>query len=126
MFSTAYGAAASTLHNSGIGFAKTLSHSIREQQEDDLIGDDEVAATEEELALSGAPWAKEGIIFRKHYWESTGRRSKDKNWLQVFVVISKGDLRMFRFDGAGTIRSGGAALGGGDWTVSFCASIFEN
>lgn len=75
------------------------------------------STTEEELALSGAPWAKEGLIQRKHYWEATGKRSKDKNWLQVFVVIAQGEMRMFRFDGAGTMRGGSAALGGGDWTV---------
>lgn len=115
--STAYGAASTPHQASSIGFANNLSHSIiREQQEDDL-SDGGTSATDEELALTGAPWAKEGLIYRKHYWESTARRSKDKTWLQVFVVISRGDLRMFRFDGAGTIRSGaGVALGGGDWT----------
>lgn len=106
---------------STIGFASTLSHSmvIREQQEEDAAGDEDAALTEEELALSGAPWAKEGIIQRKHFWESPLKRAKDKAWLQVFVVISKGELRMFRFDGAGTVRGGGGGMGGGDWMVSY-------
>lgn len=78
-----------------------------------------MSVTDEELALLGAPWAKEGILWRKHFWESVGKRSKEKNWLQVFVVISQGEVRMFRFDGAGTTREGegGAGLGGGDWAV---------
>lgn len=93
---------------------------IREQREDDDAPlDDDAVPTEEELALSGAPWAKEGIIQRKHFWETPLRRAKDKNWLSVFVVISKGELRMFRFDGAGTTKgtAGGAGVGGGDWMV---------
>ena len=81
------------------------------------MSDGGASTTDEELALSGAPWAKEGLIHRKHYWEATGKRSKDKTWLQVFVVISKGELRMFRFDGTGTMKGGGTAMGGGDWMV---------
>lgn len=119
--STAYGA---TSHHQipTIGFANSLSHTIiREQQEDDNESDSGVSVTDEELALLGAPWAKEGILWRKHFWESVGKRSKEKNWLQVFVVISQGEVRMFRFDGAGTTRGRGAAgLGGGDWAV--CSS----
>ncbi|KAK4056662.1 hypothetical protein OIO90_002214 [Microbotryomycetes sp. JL221] len=125
-----------------IGFAKNLSHTIiREQQEDELanlaalqtsnndnttstttvIGagdeDDMIEITDEELALMGAPWAKEGLVWRKHYWEMTGKRSKDKHWLQVFVVAGSGSLQMFRFDGAGGGgNSRGSRMGGGDWT----------
>lgn len=78
--------------------------------------------TDEELALLGAPWAKEGIIYRKHYWESSGKRAKEKSWLQVFVVIAKGEVKMFRFDGAGTIKAGGKqGIGGGDWAVSLAS-----
>lgn len=74
--------------------------------------------TEEELALLGAPWAKEGLLQRKHYWESTGKRAKEKSWLQAFVVISAGQVKMFRFDTGGSSRGPGGGMGGGDWTVS--------
>lgn len=74
--------------------------------------------------MLGAPWAKEGILHRKHYWESVGKRSKEKNWLQAFIVVSAGELRMFRFDGAGSTRGTAEGMGGGDWTVSaLCARI---
>lgn len=118
--STAYGASPNH-HNSTVGFANTLSHTIiREQQEDDTRSIGEISVTDEELSLLGPPWAKEGIVHRKHYWETTGKRSKEKSWLQVFVVISQGQLQMFRFDGAGTTRGGkgGGGMGGGDWGVS--------
>ncbi|KAM0753008.1 hypothetical protein T439DRAFT_378754 [Meredithblackwellia eburnea MCA 4105] len=114
-YSTAYGAAS---HHQipTMGFANSLSNTIiREQQEDDAKSDGEVSITDEELALLGAPWAKEGLVFRKHYWESKGKRSKDKHWLQVFVVISQGELRMFRFDTQGTAKGGRPGMGGGDW-----------
>jgi PH and SEC7 domain-containing protein len=100
-----------------IGFASNLTQTIiREQREDDAISEGGKSLTEEELALLGAPWAKEGILQRKHYWESTGKRSKDKHWVQCFVVISKGEMRMFKF-----LESGGGgrgAVGGGNWLVS--------
>jgi PH/SEC7 domain-containing protein len=118
---TAY-ASKSTRNYPTIGFASNLSHTMVIKEHDDLFDEDNLP-TDEELALSGAPWAKEGIIQRKHFWESPSKRAKDKTWLQVFVVISKGQLRMFRFDGTGTIKSNssrdavGGGVGGGDWMV---------
>lgn len=92
---------------------------IREQQEDDQKSETNMSVTDEELSLLGAPWAKEGLVFRKHYWDSAGKRAKEKNWLQVFVVISQGEVRMFRFDTGGSSKAGqgGGGVGGGDWTV---------
>lgn len=111
-----------------IGFASNLSHTIIKEQheneeEDDPQGeaasDSGVSATDEELALMGAPWAKEGLLQRKHYMDGQSRRAKDKHWGQVFVVISKGDFRMFKFGGTskGSTRGAGG-LGGGNWLVS--------
>ncbi|TKA56825.1 hypothetical protein B0A53_01226 [Rhodotorula sp. CCFEE 5036] len=105
-----------------IGFASNLAHTIiKEQQEEDARSEaslDEV--TDEELALLGAPWAKEGLLERKHFWETTGKRSKDKAWTRVFVVVSAGQLRMFRFgaNGGGPGSSSRGAMGGGDWTTT--------
>ncbi|SCZ88711.1 BZ3500_MvSof-1268-A1-R1_Chr2-1g04587 [Microbotryum saponariae] len=109
-------------HVPTIGFANSLSHTIiREQQEDDTASDggaSVTSVTDEELALLGAPWAKEGLLWRKHYWESAGKRSKEKSWLYAFVVISAGQVKMFRFDagGGGSMRGMGGGMGGGDWT----------
>lgn len=113
-----------------IGFASNLSHSIirerhdeGEEAENDKAAEESasesgVEATDEELALLGAPWAKEGLLQRKHYWESPKKRSKDKNWTQVFVVISRGDFRMFTFgDASKGAKTGGSGLGGGNWLV---------
>lgn len=81
----------------------------------DESGDSTVSITDEELALLGAPWAKEGMLCRKHYWETTNKRARSKDWLDVFVVIQKGELNMFTFGGGG----GGATrdVGGGNWLV---------
>ncbi|KAI0341994.1 hypothetical protein BDW22DRAFT_1484877 [Trametopsis cervina] len=104
-----------------LGFASNLSHTIiREAQEDDArsVHSDnsistDVSITDEELALLGPPWAKEGILCRKQYWESTGKRAKSKDWKDVFVVIQKGELSMFTFgEHSG---GGGAVVGGGNW-----------
>ena len=114
---------ASIHHQNTIGFAHSLSHTIiREQQEDEpKVGedDDAVSLSDDDLALLGAPWAKEGLLQRKHYWETNGKRAKERNWIQAFVVVSAGQLRMFQFDGSGTSSRGGprgGGMGGGDWT----------
>ncbi|KIY53114.1 hypothetical protein FISHEDRAFT_34005 [Fistulina hepatica ATCC 64428] len=104
-----------------LGFASNLSHTIiREAQEDDDRSLHSVASTstnisitDEELALLGAPWAKEGMLCRKQYWESTGKRAKNKAWLDVFVVIQKGELSMFTFGESG--EGQGGVVGGGNW-----------
>ena len=110
-----------------LGFASNLSHTIiREQREDDehsLRSDTssttDISISDEELALLGPPWAKEGMLCRKQYWESTGKRAKSKAWMDVFVVIQKGELSMFVF---GDHSVGGAAVvGGGNWLVSVCS-----
>ncbi|KAK7057207.1 hypothetical protein R3P38DRAFT_2839951 [Favolaschia claudopus] len=105
-----------------LGFASNLSHTIiKEAQED---GDDHsgcsddstgtsISISDEELALLGAPWAKEGMLCRKQYWESVGKRARDKAWLDVFVVIQKGELNMFTFGDASAGVSG--TFGGGNW-----------
>lgn len=106
-----------------LGFASNLSHTIiRETQEDDgrstksdESSSTEVSITDEELALLGPPWAKEGMLCRKQYWESTGKRARSKAWMDVFVVIQKGELSMFVFGDHGS--GGGSVVGGGNWLV---------
>ncbi|GEM09884.1 SEC7-like domain containing protein [Rhodotorula toruloides] len=119
-WNTAYGPSSQHHAVPTIGFANSLSNTIiREQREDDNASEaSTIEVTDEELALLGAPWAKEGILQRKHYWEMTGKRAKDKSWSQVFVVISAGELKMFRFDGSGGSMRAGGGIGGGDWTAS--------
>lgn len=117
-----YGSSSSFL-NPALGFASNLSHTIiREAQEDDdqsVQSEDSASTTisisDEELALLGAPWAKEGMLCRKQYWESVGKRAKDKAWLDVFVVIQKGELNMFTFGDHTSGKSG--TFGGGNWLV---------
>ncbi|KAG9316335.1 hypothetical protein JVU11DRAFT_2366, partial [Chiua virens] len=83
-----------------LGFASNLSHTIiRETQEDEdrsfqshESNSTTISITDEELALLGAPWAKEGMLCRKQYWESAGKRARSKQWLDVFVVIQRGEL----------------------------------
>ncbi|TIA83352.1 hypothetical protein E3P84_03902 [Wallemia ichthyophaga] len=110
-----------------IGFASNLSQTIIKEQHEESnslksspseITLAELTLKDEELALMGPPWAKEGFLQRKHYYESQNKRSKDRNWLEVFVVISKGYLKMFTFgDTAGVqgAQSNGG-VGGGNWT----------
>ncbi|KAI6121579.1 hypothetical protein F5141DRAFT_1186775 [Pisolithus sp. B1] len=104
-----------------LGFASNLSHTIiREAQEDEdrsftsVVSDStNISISDEELALLGAPWAKEGMLCRKQYWESAGKRAKSKVWMDVFAVIQRGELNMFVFGAhAGTSTT---VVGGGNW-----------
>lgn len=89
---------------------------------------DSVSTTESlELYLSGAPYAKEGLLVRKHYWESTSKRSKDKGWKECFVIVEKGDIKMYKFETNSSNSSmSTGVVGGGNWMVrkfEFLSSI---
>ncbi|KAL4078535.1 hypothetical protein V8B97DRAFT_1865722 [Scleroderma yunnanense] len=104
-----------------LGFASNLSHTIiREAQEDEdrsftsnTSDSTNISISDEELALLGPPWAKEGMLCRKQYWESAGKRAKSKVWMDVFVVIQRGELNMFVFGAHGGGMSN--IVGGGNW-----------
>ncbi|EJD02779.1 uncharacterized protein FOMMEDRAFT_133996 [Fomitiporia mediterranea MF3/22] len=121
---TALASASSHFLPPTLGFASNLSHTIiREAQEDDVrstrsdrTDSSSVSITDEELALLGAPWAKEGMLCRKQYYECAGKRAKSKNWLDVFVVIQKGELNMFIFGEGG--GGGTSVVGGGNWLAN--------
>ena len=92
-----HGSSSSSL-NPTLSFACNLSHAIiREAQEDDDHG-----THSDESSL-----------------ESSRKRAKDKAWLDVFVVIQRGELNMFTFGDATSNPSG--TFGGGNWLVGlFC------
>uniref|UniRef100_A0A060T8W9 ARAD1C39908p n=1 Tax=Blastobotrys adeninivorans TaxID=409370 RepID=A0A060T8W9_BLAAD len=80
---------------------------------------------EEELSLNGAPWAKEGLLKFQTYLETSGlsKKYKKRDWVQVFVVVQKGYLKMFTFDNRRS-RIGPSSpsrdrttttVGGGNW-----------
>lgn len=106
-----------------LGFASNLSHTIiREAQEDDDHStkshdsdSTSISISDEELALLGAPWAKEGMLCRKQFWEGTGKKAKVRSWMDVFVVIQRGEVNMFTFGDKGV--TGGGVVGGGNWLV---------
>ncbi|TKY90779.1 hypothetical protein EX895_000777 [Sporisorium graminicola] len=112
------------------GFASTLTQTIiKESMEEDAALAQAKGSTttetplddeddDDQLALAGPPWAKEGSLTRKCFWESTGKRAKDKNWTEVFVVVSKGTLSMFRFGigGGSSSGSGGSAYKAKGWS----------
>lgn len=124
-----------------LGFANTLSHAmVKESQDEDPSAG--YASTAEdlddnELSLLGPPWAKEGVLSRKHYWDAPHKRAKDKNWAELFVVVQKGTLSMFKFgEGLGSsqksvsskqatvVGGGSGSLGGGNW-LSNATSLGE-
>lgn len=59
----------------------------------------------EELELRGSPWAKEGLLKFYSFVNATGQinklrafQPKKKDWIQGFVIVQRGYLRIFRFD----------------------------
>jgi len=83
-----------------------------------MSSDTQDEMTDDQMALLGPPWAKEGILQTRQYWESMGKKAKKQDWKQHFVVVQKGELLMFTFgSGKGSAASG--TFGGGNWTVSY-------
>ncbi|KAK0546075.1 hypothetical protein OC845_004781 [Tilletia horrida] len=118
-----------------LGFASTLSQSIIKEAHDEDATPSGAGASDEigddDLALMGPPWAKEGFLTRKHYYEGPHKRSKEKVWVEVFVVVQKGMMNMFQFNSNGTStikpnpkQKETAVVGGGNW-LSNATSLGE-
>lgn len=113
-----------------IGFASNLTHTVIKEHDDETRSTDSALSVDtleemddDELALLGPPWAKEGILSRKLYWEGNGKRARKSDWKQVFVVVQKGELSMFTFGGGGKSSSMSGSIGGGNWTVSLTLAL---
>ena len=93
--------------SSFFGFGSSLSHTNilhhNAQEEDDVQSDDTVLnnvnITGEELSSLGVPLAKVGVLSRKQFQESHGKRAKSRTWLDIFAVIHNGELNMFNIGG---------------------------
>ena len=110
-----------------IGFASNLTHAVIREHDDetqsahshvstDTVDDD---LNDDELALYGAPWAKEGMLWKRTGDEPMRRKTTKKDWKQFFVVVQQGELLLFTFgssSGSGAMTFG--AVGGGNWLVS--------
>jgi hypothetical protein len=107
-----------------VGFAGLLASSMIKEDEtaaEESFGDfskiEAELAKEVELELLGAPWAKEGLLkYRPYIDPNNGKKLKRKDWTQVFVVVQKGQLKMFSFErtGSSSAASGGV-VGAGNW-----------
>ncbi|WWD21934.1 hypothetical protein CI109_106422 [Kwoniella shandongensis] len=105
-----------------LGFASNLSHTVIREHDDEVRSINTRSSVntmedmdDDELALLGAPWAKEGLLSRKLYWEAVNKRAKKNDWKQYFTVISKGELYMFTFGEKGGSNFMGGSVGGGNW-----------
>ncbi|KAK6537953.1 hypothetical protein TWF694_010848 [Orbilia ellipsospora] len=107
-----------------IGFANALSTAIiREETGNNGFGSDDGEQSIQptvldddidELALYGAPWAKEGMIKHKHHLEATDKRAKNRGWVECFAVVEKGWMRLFLFPSDKRKITQGI-VGGGNW-----------
>ena len=108
-----------------IGFASNLSHTVIKEQEDEKDSGDSVVSidttdddlSDDELALLGAPWAKEGLVWRRSGNDSSIRKTSKKDWKQYFAVVQRGEMLLFTF-GEGSGSGSFGAVGGGNWLVS--------
>ncbi|KAJ6441166.1 Sec7 domain-containing protein [Purpureocillium lavendulum] len=94
-------------YQQSIGFANALSHAIFRGDDDGAHGDEatpsllsaDLSSTQlledESLELAGPPWVKEGMVMHKHHLDGVGKRAKERNWVEVFAVIQKGQMSLF-------------------------------
>jgi hypothetical protein len=114
-------------YQQAIGFANALSQAIIREEGMTIASDEEFTRVaplleDETLELTGAPWAKEGILKHKHHLETVDKKAKDRTWNECFAVIEKGYMRLFSFNmNAKSMRqkksrpSAGGVVGGGNW-----------
>lgn len=116
-------------YQQSMGFANALSQAIiREDPMGSVtsLASDEAKPAQlledESLELAGPPWVKEGMVVHKHHLDGFDKKSKDRNWSDVFAVIQKGTMNIFSFSpNKSTARRGrnaqkkGAVVGGGNW-----------
>lgn len=71
---------------------------------------------EVELELRGAPWAKEGILMYRPYIDpSTGKKPRKKDWVKVFAVVQRGQIRMYDLDVSSSSSATVTSGGDGNW-----------
>ncbi|KAF2870979.1 hypothetical protein BDV95DRAFT_51162 [Massariosphaeria phaeospora] len=115
-------------YQQAIGFANALSQAIIREEGMTIASNEDFGRVaplleDETLELTGAPWAKEGILKHKHHLESLGKKAKDRTWSECFAVIEKGYMRLFSFNmNSKSMRhknksrpSAGGVVGGGNW-----------
>lgn len=121
-------------YQQSIGFANALSQAIIRDEDasghetaPSILSADIPAAQlleDESLELAGPPWVKEGMVIHKHHLDGVGKRSKDRNWTEVFAVIQKGQMSLFSFTTPKSMRQKSRArnagkpsgpVGGGNW-----------
>lgn len=132
-----------TMPRQAVGFAGILWNSMareetssvfsreEEDDEDDFMHDisrlENALQAEDELQLYGAPWAKEGLLLYRPYVDPhSGKRSRKTKWKSLFVVVQKGQLKLFDLSakkstlGGGGFGGGfgGGSVGGGNWMES--------
>ncbi|KAG5369062.1 PH and SEC7 domain-containing protein [Yarrowia sp. C11] len=120
----------SSIGGGSVGFSSALWNAvIREEYansdggaETELSEDDTVEFNEvSTLELFGPPWAKEGLL----KLVSGARRSRKRNSKdQVFVVVQRGYLKVFRFDRTPSAQSRSSSLGSGNWMQN--ATLISN
>ncbi|KAG4305770.1 hypothetical protein PORY_000680 [Pneumocystis oryctolagi] len=99
---------------STIGFAGTLNNVIKKTSIFPSIDFNCNSDNDEnELALSGPPWTKEGILKHKHYLENF-KKAKNRSWIECFAVLEKGELKLFQFSNSKFSERRGI-IGSGNW-----------
>lgn len=107
-------------YQQSIGFANALSHAIIREEAASGTSQDDRASTLldfDDLELSGAPWAKEGMLKHKHHLEGADKKAKNRTWTECFAVIEKGWMKLFQFGGKQSKNNQVVSVvGGGNWT----------
>ncbi|KAI9027481.1 hypothetical protein CLU79DRAFT_739389 [Phycomyces nitens] len=50
---------------------------------------------------AGVPYYKDGLLVRKHLLEKANQKARHREWRDCFMVIERGEIRMYKSDNAG-------------------------
>jgi len=85
-------------YQQSIGFANALSHAIiREESSNNADNVERITPLLKDDTLEmAAPWAKEGIVQHKQHLDMTDKKSKDRSWRSVSLLLKKAGYGSFR------------------------------
>lgn len=72
-----------------------LVEMIRERDWIELIFDLQLTA-ERQSSAAGGEDACDGMVYRKHEWESTTKKASNRSWDKVFLTLRQGELAAYK------------------------------
>ncbi|KAI7877230.1 hypothetical protein K492DRAFT_219281 [Lichtheimia hyalospora FSU 10163] len=87
-----------------VDFKRSVNSMVRKSGRESTLFSDDIVINPMTSPLSSPkpqpPYYKEGVVIRKHLLETSGQKSKHREWKECFVVVGHGELKMYASQGS--------------------------